>query len=206
MLQHSWNQVCLLLKLILCFLIHLFSPFFLCFKLENRTCLYVNSQVTPKATNCMQLPPGKHLDILHCFAIESFLRGDLEKVKKYLKKNDINSLDGQGRYIKKLSDQRHSPPLSLCFWHLLTSDLLYLYLQNQICFIFIFNIRSALHLAAAAGHLPCLYHLVAHAAHINSLVRMIIISYQQFGEDHQEFIVIRKSTNHNVKICCPCHS
>ena len=128
MLQHSWNQVCLLLKLILCFLIHLFSPFFLCFKLENRTCLYVNSQVTPKATNCTRLPPGKHLDVLYFFAIKSFLRGDLEKVKKHLKKNDINSLDGQGRYIKKLSDQRHSPPLSLCFWHLLTSDLLYLYL------------------------------------------------------------------------------
>ena len=31
--------------------------------------------------------------------------------------------------------------------------------------------RSPLHLAAAAGHLPCLYHLVAHAAFINCLVR-----------------------------------
>jgi len=52
-------------------------------------------------------------------------RGDLEKVKKHLKKNDVNSVDGQG--------------------------------------------RSPLHLAAAAGHLPCLYHLVAHAAFINCL-------------------------------------
>ena len=34
--------------------------------------------------------------------------------------------------------------------------------------------RSPLHLAAAAGHLPCLYHLVAHAAFINCLVQSFI--------------------------------
>ena len=61
----------------------------------------------PKVTNCTQLPPGQHLDNLYFFAIKSFLRGDLEKVKKHLKKNDINSVDGQGRYIKKLSEQHY---------------------------------------------------------------------------------------------------
>ena len=146
MLQHSWNQVCPLLKLNSCFLIHLFSPIFffiLCFKFEDSLYTCQDSQVIPKATNCMQLPPGQHLDILYFFAIKSFLRGDLEKVKKHLKKNDINSVDGQGRYIKKLSEQHHliksefattvfmlltsfntMSPLSLS----LTSKLLYLYL------------------------------------------------------------------------------
>ena len=51
-------------------------------------------------------------------------RGDLDKLKKHLKKHDVNALDGQG--------------------------------------------RSALHLAAAGGHLSTLYHIVANAGSINA--------------------------------------
>ena len=43
---------------------------------------------------------------------------------------------------------------------------------GQVTSTFLYHLpRSALHLAAASGHLPCLYHLVAHAGFINCLVR-----------------------------------
>ena len=51
-------------------------------------------------------------------------RGDLDKLKKQLKKTDINCADGEG--------------------------------------------RTALHLAAAGGHLNTLYHIVANAGSINA--------------------------------------
>ena len=33
----------------------------------------------------------------YILSIIVIIRGDLEKVKKHLKKNDVNSVDGQGR-------------------------------------------------------------------------------------------------------------
>ena len=66
-----------------------------------------------KATNCMQTQPGrtyerfslKSIDLIQLSIIINYyqlliiiiIRGDLEKVKKHLKKNDVNSVDGQGR-------------------------------------------------------------------------------------------------------------
>ena len=45
-------------------------------------------------------------------------------------------------------------------------------------------LRSPLHLAAAAGHLPCLYHLVAHAAFINCLVSFYEGVYLEYDWAH----------------------